>query len=107
MGLFKKISDLFSSPGAQDDSAYWLYVKCSRCGEAIHTRIDMRNDLSMSYGSAQADTTYFCRKVLMGEKRCFQRIEVELTFDHRRQLIDRQIHGGEFITAEEYSSIKT
>jgi hypothetical protein len=107
MSLFKKISDLFSSTGDKDDSAYWVYVKCNRCGEAIRTRIDMRHDLSMNYGSGEADTTYFCRKTLMGEKRCFQRIEVELTFDHRRQLLDRQIHGGEFITEEEYSSTET
>jgi hypothetical protein len=28
---------------------------------------------------------------------CFQRIEVELTFDENRKLVDRQIQGGVFV----------
>jgi hypothetical protein len=40
----------------------------------------------------------------MGEGRCFQRVEVQLTFDQNRNLIDRQISGGDFITEEEYFS---
>jgi len=41
--------------------------------------------------------SYFIRKVLIGDKYCFERIEVELTFDGSRKLVDRQISGGEFI----------
>jgi hypothetical protein len=48
------------------------------------------------YGSSESDVTYFCRKVLMGEKRCFQQIEVELTFDRNRKLTERKIKGGKF-----------
>jgi hypothetical protein len=31
---------------------------------------------------------------------CFQRVEVELTIDARRRLLDRRISGGEFLEAE-------
>ena len=41
--------------------------------------------------------------MLVGGTGCFQRIEVELTFDKYRKLLDRQISGGEFIEAEECS----
>lgn len=102
MGILKKISELFSSSGASDDSAYWLYVKCKRCGETIRTRVDLHNDLSANYGEGSEETTYFCRKVLMGQERCFQRIDVQLTFDQQRKLIDRQIAGGDFITEDQY-----
>lgn len=104
MSFLKKISDLFSSSGSSDDNAYWLYVKCKRCGEKIRTRVDLHNDLSVDYGDGGEETTYLCRKVLMGQELCFQRIEVQLTFDQHRKLIDREISGGDFITEEEYLS---
>ena len=102
MSFLKRISELFSSSGAGDDSAYWLYAKCKRCGESIRTRVDLHNDLSVNYGEGGEGTTYFCRKVLIGQEQCFQRIEVQLTFDQGRKLIDRQISGGDFITEDLY-----
>lgn len=100
--LFKKLASLFTPEGARETYAYWLYVQCDRCGEKIRSRVDLRNDLSVHYGETDRDTIYFCRKTLMGSGRCFQQIEVELTFDGRRQLVERQIRGGRFITEEEY-----
>jgi hypothetical protein len=103
MSFLKKLSSLFTKPPSRDDSAYWIYVRCNRCGEKIRSRVDKVHDLSVNYGEQDADTTYFTRKALIGEQRCYQSIEVELTFDHRHQLIDRQIKGGEFITEADYT----
>lgn len=103
MGLLKRLSNLFSQPGRIDDPAYWITVRCNRCGETIRARVDMRNDLSLDYGESgpyEGQTTYFCRKMLMGEQGCFQQIEVELTYDANRKLLDRQIKGGQFIDEE-------
>jgi len=104
MGLFKKLSDLFSAPEGRpekrDEASYWVAVRCSRCGETLRTRVNLHNDLSIEYGEGGGETTYFCRKTLIGDKLCFQRVEVELTFDAKRQLIDRQISGGEFVDVE-------
>ena len=102
MNLLKKLASLFTPDGRQDAYAYWVYVRCSRCGEKLRTRIDLRNDLSVRYSDTEGDTTYFCRKMLVGGGRCFQQIEVALVFDGRRQLIDRQVRGGRFISEEEY-----
>ena len=94
MNIFKKITSLFSvSP---ETNVYWVEVKCRRCSEVIRTRVNLNNDLSHVYGEGNK-TTYFCRKSLMGEGRCFQRVEVELTFDQNKRLIDRQISGGSFL----------
>ena len=102
MGFWKKITGLFSSPvGGSSDYAYWVAVKCNRCGEVIRARVDLRNDLSIDYGEEDNQTTYFCRKTLMGEQHCFQKVEVELRFDQARKLIDRQISGGQFVEEEE------
>ncbi len=100
MGLLKKISAWFGSAEGSDDRSYWIYTRCNRCGEKIRARIDLQNDLTPRYDEAQM--TYYCRKVLIGEGRCFQKIEVLLTFDPQRRLSDQQISGGELITKEAY-----
>jgi hypothetical protein len=101
--LLEKLAALLTPKGAGDAAyAYWLHVQCDRCAEKIRTRIDLRNDPSIRYGETDRDTIYFCRKAIMGSGRCFQQIEVELTFDARRRLIDQQIQGGKFIDEEEY-----
>ena len=100
MSFFKKLSNLFSSPGGGDTRAYWVYARCNRCGEIIRARVDLSNDLSLDYEGE--GTTYFTRKILIGEQRCFERIEVRLTFDKDRKLINREISGGEFISEEQF-----
>jgi hypothetical protein len=95
MGFMKKISSLFTR--SPKDSSLWITVQCGRCGEIIQTRIDLNNDLSVEYGEGEKDSTYFCRKVLIGKKGCYLPVEVELKFDAGRNLIEKQIKGGKFI----------
>lgn len=99
MSFLKKIENFFNPPGPSraPDFATWITVKCSRCGEVIRSRIDLRNDLTIDYGADGASTTYYCHKTLIGEQRCYQRIEVDLTFDAKHKLTGRQISGGEFL----------
>ena len=98
MDLFKKISGMFRISRAKDRSGYWLKVKCNRCGEEIQARIDLYNEPSIEYRDEKQ--VYFCRKVLIGEERCFQQIEITLTFDDQHSLIDRQISGGVFVNGQ-------
>lgn len=89
-GFFKK---LFSSAADKPIKRYYLFqVKCNRCGEVIEGRVDLDNDLSLN----DEGDGYLVRKGLMGSGRCFQQIEVELTFDSKRQLQEKTITGGEF-----------
>ena len=103
MGIFKRIGQALTGGQASDKGGYMIYVRCEHCGEGITTRVNLMNDLSLQYGEGGEGNTYFCRKVLMGSSSCFRKIEVSLTFDANRKLLDRQISGGKFITAEEYS----
>jgi phage terminase large subunit GpA-like protein len=102
MGFFKKLSSMFSSAGPQDDSFYWFYVRCNRCGEKLRARVDFRNQVTPEYGNNDKATGFYCRKVLMGEGPCFQQIEVKLKFNARHKLVDSQISGGEMISKEEF-----
>ncbi len=90
------LQKLFGSSPAKPDKKYYTFsVKCKRCGEIIEGRVDLDNDLSVEY--EEGGDIYHARKLLMGENRCFQRIEIELKFTANRELIEKQITGGEFI----------
>lgn len=104
MNFLKKLSSLFSSPGVTSKEGYWLYTRCATCGEKLRTRINLYNDLSVNYGEEDSQNTYVCRKMLVGNQRCFRRIEIKLTFDANRKLINQEIIGGEFISAEEFEA---
>ena len=92
MGFLKK---LFSGGDTKPEKRYYNFnVKCNRCGEVIEGRVDLDNDLSQDY---EGNNVYFGRKVVMGSGYCFQQIEVELTFDSSRQLLDQQVTGGQFV----------
>ena len=91
MGFLETVKSFFSSsPPA--DSFYIFHARCRRCGEVIESRIHLQYDLSL-----QEDGSYIVHKSLMGNQRCFERLEVTLTFDNNRQLIDRTIGRGEFV----------
>lgn len=80
----------------------WIYVDCHRCGEVIKTRL-LQNELSQN-----DDCGYIMTKMLMGNRHCFERIEMTLIFGEHRRLIDRAImRGDSSITAEEYEAAQS
>jgi hypothetical protein len=92
MNFLKK---LFSGSSQSTSSQYTYFVKCNRCGETIGGHVNLSNDLSVDYDGDRE--VYFVRKGLMGSGRCFQQIEVELKFDTNKNLIEKQISGGQFV----------
>ncbi|MCJ7530162.1 MAG: hypothetical protein MUO64_03930 [Anaerolineales bacterium] len=100
--MTRKILDIFKFPRGHTETALWLFVKCNRCGEVLRTRIDLRNDLSQADVEEEEDQTYICRKILVGSRHCFQRIEIECRYDQQHRLLDRKIQGGKFITEQDY-----
>ena len=100
MGLLDQLKRLLSPPINQIE--HYEYVRCNRCGERLAARVNMRNDLSIAYDDSSGRDHYFCRKVVMGSGMCFQKIEIDLIFDTKRNLQDRKISGGKFISRQEY-----
>ena len=101
MSFLKKLGSLFSPPTG-DNRSLWLYVKCDKCGEILKGRVDLMNDLSIDYGDAGEGTSYFCRKVFVGSNRCYRPIEVALTFDKNRRIMNEEIKGGVLVSEEDY-----
>ncbi|HRE48487.1 MAG TPA: hypothetical protein PLD47_12245 [Aggregatilineales bacterium] len=66
-----------------------FYIKSHSTGHIYPLQINLNNDLSLT----DDDKGYFVRKTLVG-KPSYDRIEVELTFDRSRVLIDSALKGG-------------
>lgn len=97
MGFLGRIRKFLSGGESQDPSLLDVTVRCARCGEVIQGQIHLQNDLSVK--DDEDGPHYFCRKGLVGSgrKRCFNTVTVEYTFDANRNVIDRQIQGGQFV----------
>jgi hypothetical protein len=104
MNILKKLSRILSSPPAKTDRALYLYVQCNKCGEKLRARVDVWNELTPEYdGKTDDAATYTCRKVLIGENKCYQPIELKLKFDKNHKLTEQEIFGGKYIDQAEFS----
>jgi len=90
MGFLKKLFG--GGPTSLGSSFYTFNVICDRCGETIPGKVDLNYDLSLD-----DEGGYHVRKVLMGDGRCFQQVEVGLKFDETKNLIEKKINGGKFV----------
>jgi hypothetical protein len=81
------------------------YIRCDRCGEVLLTEINLQHDLSVTYGNTPAQDRYFTNKIVIGSNLCFQRIEVEVQFDAKKQIIAEEIRGGTRIDKAELDRI--
>ncbi len=106
MGFFDRLRKTFGggSGAPAEGNFYWVYAQCRRCGEPLKGRIDLRNEPSQS----DEGDTWIVRKGLVGtgDRRCFQTVEVTLTFDqNKRNVIDSEVSGGRLISEEEYDAL--
>jgi len=91
------LQKIFGGVSAKPEKRYYIFsVKCLRCGEIITSRVDLDNDPSVEY--EEGGDVYYARKVLMGDGRCFQRVEVTFKFTQARTLIEQHVTGGEFVS---------
>jgi hypothetical protein len=104
MNILKKFSKILSSPLPKTERAMYLYVQCNKCGEKLRARVDIRNELTPEYTENSDDaSSYHCRKVLIGEKSCYQPIELKLKFDKNHKLISQEINGGKYIDEVQFN----
>ena len=105
MNLFKKLGNFLAGPPAKTERVLYLFVECDRCREKLRARVDVWNELTPEYdGKSDDPVAYQCRKVLVGEKMCFQPIELNLKFDRNHRLVDKKISGGYFIEEADFEN---
>ncbi len=108
MGFLDSLRRLFSGgSGSGGSRVHTVYVRCKRCGEPLALRVDMANDLSPEWrnaspGGSDYPDYYSARKTVIGSRRCYAPIEVEMTFSKQKQLESQDVQGGVVLTEEEY-----
>ena len=90
------------STGDRDDGIY-VFVRCDRCGDRVRVRLNPQADLQQEFEDRDGVSGYSVRKMIV-DQRCFRPIELSMRFDNARREIAREIHGGTFITGEEYEN---
>lgn len=97
MGFLDKIASFLFGGRGEEGDVYRTTVRCSRCGEEIPVRVDLGHELTPRYGEGEG--AYFVHKGVVGsgENRCFQTVDVRLTFDAQKRVISREISGGTFV----------
>lgn len=104
--LFRNALGRGGGPSRTDDAganAFWLYVRCAHCREKIRVRVSREHDLSAEFEGSDFPSAFYAHKDIVGS-RCFRRIQVDLQFDGRRQLVEQTVSGGEAISREEYEA---
>lgn len=92
------LKNLFGLGGpSRQNSGLYLYVKPKACAEILEVRVDVNNGPSLN----DDGNGYYLRKLARGQ-RCPFEVEIEISFDKNKRIIDKQIAQGEFVTEADY-----
>lgn len=97
MSIIERVRSLLASNANSDPNAFWLYVRCARCGTPLAVRVDLRNELSADYEQGG----YILYKEMMDSK-CFALMRARVRFDSQHNVIEQSVEGGEVVTREDY-----
>ena len=104
MGFLSKLfGPLFGRAPSGSDRYLPLYALSHRCREAVAGQIDLMNEVSLD---DEGSGGYYVRKVLhtSGRNRCFAEVEIEVWLDSRKRVERYEVHGGRWLTADEYEA---
>ena len=99
MSILDRVKSMFAAAPGGDPNALWLYVRCARCGTPLAVRVDLRNEPSSDYESGG----YVLHKEMMDSK-CFTLMRAQVRFDAERNVLERTVDKGEFITRAEFEA---
>jgi hypothetical protein len=102
--LSKLFGPLFGAkPPSGSDRYLAVYVFSNRCREPLAGQVDLMNEISQD---DESQGGYYVRKVLhtSGKGRCFGEVEVELWLDRNKRLQRQEVHGGRWLSADEYAA---
>lgn len=101
--LSKLFGPLFGQPPSGSNRYLPIYALSHRCREAVTGQVDLMNELSLDDESKGG---FYVRKVLhtSGRGRCFAEVELELWLDGNKRIVRQEVHGGRWLTAEEYAA---
>jgi len=95
--MLKKLTEkLFKKDAARTPAdGFFLSVRCTGCGEQFKLFVNKSWDLMQNF-QENGQVTYCLKKEIIGVG-CKNRIYVTMQFDHRKELLSKEIENGEFI----------
>ena len=103
MGFLARLfGPLFGKAPSGSNRYLPVYVLSHRCHEAVAGQIDLMNEVSLD---DEGKGGYYVRKVLhtSGRGRCFAEVEIEVWLDSGKRIVRQEVHGGRWLTADEYA----
>jgi hypothetical protein len=100
--LSKLFAPFLGKSPSGSDRYLAIYVFSHRCREPVTGQIDLLNELSLDDENAGG---YYVRKVLhtSGKSRCFGEVEIEVWLNSKKNLVRHEVHGGRWLSADEYT----
>jgi hypothetical protein len=89
-----KFRRLFARAGSEASAAFWLDVRCGRCGEVIHVRVDPRYELRQEVQDGREVRAL--DKDVMGTG-CFVLIHVHAVIAPDLTILAQDVIGGELV----------
>jgi hypothetical protein len=104
MSFFSKLfAPFFGKAPSGSDRYLAIYALSHRCHEAVAGQVDLMNEVSLD---DENQGGYYVRKVLhtSGKGRCFGEVEFEIWLDGKKQLVRQEVHGGRWLSVDEYEA---
>ena len=99
MGFMDKIKDFFQP--VNNTNLLEIYLQDKKCKEKIKLLVRKSYDIQRIYEKDQ-DADYRLRKVVICNN-CYNKINLEIDYNKKYNIINSEIDGGELITKEEYN----
>ncbi|MCK4260017.1 MAG: hypothetical protein KAX49_13640 [Halanaerobiales bacterium] len=104
MKIFKFLKSLIPEPGMNQNVIY-LYYQCHKCKHVFSLILRKSYDIQTLYDE-ESEATFLYQKELRDSK-CFNDIKLRVYFDKNYKVLSQEIKGGQFISEEEYLSLKS
>ncbi len=106
-----KILDIFKKKNPEDKTKYLyierdllvFYVQCEECGEVFRGIVRKNSELFQTFGQSKCE--YEINKELIGAN-CHKKINVNFCLSGNLKVMEKNIHGGKFLTREEFFKLK-
>jgi len=103
MGFLSRLFGGSRSGGADqgDAGGFHFYVRCARCGEAMHIRVNRSTDIADDYDGET--TAKMLHKEILGSN-CQNLMYVHLTLDASYRIVESQTERCTLIGEQEYQA---
>jgi hypothetical protein len=96
----------FGGGAGSVDRGLYIYIRCNRCQDVVQVRLNMANDVQQEYVENSDDVAGFTVTKGVVDSKCFRPMTLTMRFDRRRNELEREVEGGEFVERDDWESVR-